>query len=109
MRAAGNFAGNERFEIVRQIGAGGMGVVYEALDRERRMRVALKTLPQIRPDSLYLFKTEVRSLAGVSHPNLVPLFALLNQDDPWFFTMQYVEGVDFRSYVRRQQAPLPDA
>ena len=96
---AGDFQGNARFQIIRRVGAGGMGVVYEALDAERHMRVALKTLPQLRPNSLYLFKNEFRALAGVSHPNLVTLFELLNEGDEWFFTMQYVEGVNFLNYV----------
>ncbi|HTS47224.1 MAG TPA: protein kinase, partial [Bryobacteraceae bacterium] len=96
---AGDFQGNARFQIVRRVGAGGMGVVYEALDSERHMRVALKTLPQLRPNSLYLFKNEFRALAGVNHPNLVTLFELLNEGDDWFFTMQYVEGVNFLKYV----------
>lgn len=103
MESPGEYRGNERFEIVRRIGAGGMGIVYEALDRERRMRVALKTLPQIQPSALYLFKNEFRALVGVTHPNLVTLYELLNEDDRWFFTMQYVEGCDFLSYVARRQ------
>ena len=102
-----DFQGNARFQIIRRVGAGGMGVVYEALDTERHMRVALKTLPQLRPNSLYLFKNEFRALAGVSHPNLVTLFELLNEGDDWFFTMQYVEGVNFLSYVTAKRAAEP--
>jgi tetratricopeptide (TPR) repeat protein len=97
---AGDFQGNGRFRILRRVGAGGMGVVYEAFDNQRHMRVALKTLPLIVPKALYLFKNEFRALAGVSHPNLVTLFELLNEGDDWFFTMQYVEGLNFREYVR---------
>src|SRR5579864_5184422 len=99
MESSGEFQGSDRFRIVRRVGAGGMGVVYEAQDVERGMRVALKTLPQISPHSLYLFKNEFRALAGVSHPNLVTLYELLNERDYWFFTMQYIEGVDLLSYA----------
>ena len=101
MELSGDYSGNERFEIIRRIGAGGMGVVYEAFDRERRMRVALKTLPQLRPSALYLFKNEFRALAGVTHPNLATLYELLNEGDRWFFTMQYIEGGDFLHHVTR--------
>ena len=99
-----DYRGNDRFEIIRRIGAGGMGVVYDAFDRERGMRVALKTLPQIHPQALYLFKNEFRSLAGVSHPNLVTLYELLNEGERWFFTMEFVEGVDFLHFVAPNSA-----
>ncbi len=56
----GEFQGTERFGILRRIGAGGMGVVYEAYDRERESLVALKTLRQASPDTIFLFKQEFR-------------------------------------------------
>jgi serine/threonine protein kinase len=61
-----------RLRIVRRAGAGGMGVVYEALDLDRNVRVALKTLPETNPQTLYRFKHEFRALA--LHPRLVTLF-----------------------------------
>jgi serine/threonine protein kinase/predicted ATPase len=88
----GAFQGTERFSIVRCIGSGGMGVVYEAFDRERNERVALKTLRQFDAAALYRFKQEFRSLSEILHPRLIPLYELVGAGDRWFFTMELVEN-----------------
>jgi serine/threonine protein kinase len=96
------FAGTERFTIIRRIGAGGMGIVYEAYDKERDVRVALKTLPRADAGGLYRFKKEFRTLADVVHPNLVALHQLISVGEQWFFTMEFVDGCDFLEFVRPQ-------
>ena len=106
------FAGTDRYEITGTLGAGGMGVVYDALDRDRNVRVALKTLKTISPRALFRFKQEFRSLAGLEHPNLIQLHELVAVDDLWFFTMDYVPGVELMDYVRPaavSKAPPEDA
>jgi hypothetical protein len=96
-----NWEGTDRFEIVSRLGEGGMGVVYEAFDRQRGERVALKTLRHFDADALYRFKQEFRTLADVLHPNLVHLHELVSDEkDHVFFTMELVEGTDFLDYVR---------
>ncbi|HEX9102767.1 MAG TPA: serine/threonine-protein kinase [Polyangia bacterium] len=95
-----SFRGTRRFELIRKLGEGGEGLVYEAHDNERDMRVALKTLRELDATSLYRFKKEFRALTDVSHPNIVGLYDLVSEKDDWFFTMELVEGVDFLSYVR---------
>jgi tetratricopeptide (TPR) repeat protein len=97
----------ERFEILRRVGAGGMGEVYEAFDRERRERVALKTLTHADPHTLTRFKREFRALQGLAHPNLVSLGELVRDDDRWFFTMELVEGRHFLEHVRRGSLDEP--
>lgn len=103
-----SFEGNERFGILRSIGAGGMGVVYEAYDRERQSLVALKTLRQASPETIFQFKQEFRSISQVVHPNLVPLYELISDGEQWFFTMELLaDAVDLRSYLRSESVEEP--
>ena len=104
--AASKTLGDGRFSVIRQLGAGGMGVVYEAYDQARRETVALKVVKDSVADRILDFKNEFRTLANIIHPNLVRLQELLRFDDQWLFTMELVRGVDFFSYVRPQLAPL---
>ncbi len=100
-----DWAGTGRYEVLRCIGRGGMGIVYEAQDRERQERVALKALLNCDAAALYLFKQEFRTLADVHHPNLVRLHELVATDRV-FFAMELVRGTDFLTYVRRPDAAL---
>ncbi len=96
------------YELLRELGRGGFGVVYEARHLRRNESVALKTLPsgidspsQTRNDAerLHKFRQEFRSLSEVNHPNLVGMQTLEVDGSQWFFTMDLVNGVDFLEYV----------
>jgi serine/threonine protein kinase len=91
---------NGRFELIRELGEGGHGTVYEAYDRELEMRIAIKQLSRLTPDALLRFKREFRTLANLRHENIVRLYELFEQDGRWYFTMELVEGRDFVSFVR---------
>jgi len=93
------FLGTKRFQIKRELGAGGMGVVYEAYDHEKKVAVALKTLRYVDAKGLERFRREFRALEGFAHPNVVSLGELLEENGKWFFTMELIEGCDFLSYV----------
>lgn len=98
------FCGTERFEIRRELGSGGMGIVYEGFDRERGVAIAVKTLRHASGRALRRFKNEFRALQRIEHRNLVSLGELVTDGRQWFFTMELVNGVDIVSYVRRNEA-----
>src|SRR5439155_4199919 len=100
VKPATEFIGTERFILRRPLGAGSMGVVYEAHDREMDKTVALKALTRAEAAHIYRFKREFRTLADVSHPNLVSLYELMSAGPHWFFTMELVRGVTFIQHVR---------
>ena len=103
------FGGTDRFQVLRRIGAGGMGVVYEAHDRERGHRVALKTISSSGSDTLFRLKREFRALAHLSHPNLAALYDLVIDEGGSFFTMELVDGREFLRWVRLAGASEPMA
>jgi serine/threonine protein kinase len=74
--------------------------VYEARDRRHGSRLALKLLRTFTPDSLLRFKNEFRALQEIQHRNLVALGELIEEQGQWYYTMEYVEGVEFQRYVR---------
>jgi hypothetical protein len=88
-----------RFELRQRLGNGGMGVVYEAIDRATGARVALKTLHTSESRTLLRLKNEFRLLQDIQHPNLVTLGELVRDGETWFFTMELIDGVDLVTYV----------
>jgi serine/threonine protein kinase/tetratricopeptide (TPR) repeat protein len=97
-----DFIGTERFTILKCLGYGGFGKVFEAFDHERQHKVALKVPHESKAHTIYLFKQEFRALADVTHPNLVNLFELLTHGPHWFFTMELVEGSHFYRRLRTE-------
>jgi hypothetical protein len=84
-----------------------MGEVYEAFDVEHETRVALKVLTTLTSETLLRFKNEIRALHDLEHPNVVSFGELLEQDGRWFFTMEFVDGIDFLSHVRYSESDEP--
>jgi hypothetical protein len=89
---------SDRYRVLRELGRGGMGVVYLAHDQQRDMEVAIKlcTYPQLSP--LHI-KREFRIAASLRHPNLVEFYELTYHKHQAYFTMEYIDGSSLRSYV----------
>lgn len=100
MREVGHALGWHRFQIVRPLGSGSYGTVYEAIDLDSNDRVALKELTRVGPSALLRFKHEFRALSDVHHPNLVPIKELIEQHGRWYIVMELVEGEGLLDYVR---------
>ena len=95
------FAG--RYRILGALGRGGMGEVYRAHDSKLDQEVALKFLPESARDPAQLerFRTEVRVARQVSHPNVCRVYDMGEVDGVPFISMEYVDGEDLRSLLRR--------
>ncbi len=92
------------YDLLREIGRGGMGVVYDALQRSLRRRVALKVLPVTSsqdPRHIARFKNEAQAAAQAQHPNIVPVFGVGEADGVHYYAMQLIEGESLACYVRR--------
>ncbi len=96
-----------RFQLVRRLGAGAFGTVYEAEDVDHEQRIAIKQLHVLDGDALYRFKQEFRSAADIAHPNVVALKELFSADGHWYMTMDFIDGVDFRTWLRGDAPTIP--
>src|SRR5262245_7464785 len=97
------------YRILGEVGRGAMGVVHRAYDEARGEVVALKTLLHADPGLLYRLKKEFRTLRDLSFENVVQLHDLVVEGDRCFFTMEYLEGEDFLTHVRRDPRHLRPA
>ncbi len=90
------------FRILREVGRGGMGVVYEAEQISLRRRVALKVLPfaaAIDPRHLQRFKTEALAAAHVQHEKIVPVHAVGCERGVHYYAMQFIEGQSLAALI----------
>ena len=90
--------------IVREIGRGGMGVVFEAVQEKVRRRVAVKVLAWRYPDSTrwrQRFECEAQTVAKLNHRNIVSIFSFGEQDGYWYFVMPFVDGVGLDWIISR--------
>ena len=84
-----------RFVILRQLGAGGMGVVYAAYDDQLNRRVAVRLVRQevsTNDDQRARILRQAQAMAQVSHPDVVPIYEVGEVADPVFIAMEYVDG-----------------
>ncbi|MDQ3908345.1 MAG: protein kinase, partial [Acidobacteriota bacterium] len=99
-----------RYEILSQLGAGGMGEVYLAFDTQLDRNVALKILPaQVASDSerMRRFVQEAKAAAALNHPSIAHVYEIGELDGTHFIAMEYVEGETLREKIHRERAPLP--
>ena len=98
-----------RYSLDREIGRGGMGVVYLAHEVALDRPVALKVMPPayaVQPTLRERFLREARTAAKLSHPNIVPIHAVSETDDFVFFAMAYIQGQTLGERVR-ERGPVP--
>src|SRR5437870_5280190 len=108
------------YQILREVGRGGMGVVYEAQQLSLGRHVAIKVLPShalLDPRQLGRFQREARSAAKLHHTNIVPVFGVGEQDGLHYYVMQFIQGLGLDTVLdelrrlrkpRGKQAPTQD-
>jgi serine/threonine protein kinase/Tfp pilus assembly protein PilF len=99
------------FLILREVGRGGMGVVYEAEQISLGRRVALKVLPfasTLDPKQLQRFKNEAQAAAHLHHQNIVPVFATGCERSVHYYAMQFIEGHTLAEVIADLRSPNAD-
>jgi serine/threonine protein kinase/tetratricopeptide (TPR) repeat protein len=102
------FAG--RYQIIEELGKGGMGKVYKALDKEIDGRVALKLIkPEIAADekTINRFRNELKIARDIAHKNVCRMYHLAKYEGTHYIVMEYVSGEDLKSFIRRSRQLTP--
>src|SRR2546423_7389527 len=93
------------YKIVSELGRGGMGVVYKGYEESLNRFVAIKVLgDHLAHDEQFLsrFSREARAAAGLSHPNVIPIFYIGEDDGLQYFAMEFVSGRSVQSMIRAE-------
>lgn len=96
----------DRYQIIEELGKGGMGKVYRTLDKKLSEEVALKLIkPEIAADKKILerFKNELKLARKISHPNVGRMYELLEHEEIHYITMEYVPGQDLKSMIKQSK------
>ncbi|MFN8571523.1 MAG: serine/threonine-protein kinase [Gemmatimonadaceae bacterium] len=99
------------YELDREIGRGGMGIVYKARDRRLKRPVAVKLLPPelaFRSEIRTRFLREAETAAQLSHPNIVPIYSVDEREGLVYFVMAYVDGENLAVKLHREGALPPE-
>jgi hypothetical protein len=99
------------FEIVREVGRGGMGIVYEAVQRSQGRRVALKVLSlgaTLDPRHLQRFRNEAQAVAQLRHPNIVPVLAVGCEQGVHYYAMRFIDGRTLAHHIHALRSGATD-
>src|SRR5512141_2130573 len=99
------------YEIDSEIGRGGMGIVYCAMDKRLKRKVAVKLLPPelaFRTDIRSRFLREAETAAQLSHPNIVPIYTVEERDNLVYFIMAFIAGDNLAKRLQDEGAMNPD-
>jgi serine/threonine protein kinase/Tfp pilus assembly protein PilF len=94
----------KRYQIIEELGKGGMGRVYKALDKEVNEKIALKLIkPEIATDKKTIdrFRNELKLARKIGHKNVCRMYDLNREEGAYYITMEYVSGEDLKSFIRR--------
>ncbi len=100
-----------RYEILEQLGGGGMAIVYKGRDTFLNRLVTIKVLrPEFSSDKEFTrrFRREAQAVASLSHPNIVSIYDVGQEDGIQYLVMEYVDGEDLKTVIRREGALPPD-
>lgn len=95
----------DRYEILERVGSGGMSEVYKAKCHKLNRLVAIKVLKsEFTSDAGFVskFKMEAQAAAGLSHPNIVNIYDVVDEDDLHYIVMEMVEGITLKSYIAKK-------
>jgi hypothetical protein len=97
-----------KFRLERELGRGGMGVVYLAFDTALERPVAIKTLPRVSMAESVRLRREARAMAGFAHPHLALIFGLESWRGSPALVMEYLDGGTLADRLRREPMPAPE-
>src|SRR3954451_4619669 len=97
-----------RYDLVKEIGRGGMGVVYRAIQHGSQRQVALKMIlleQAATPGMMERFRAEAEAVAALDHPNILPIYETGEYEGRPFYSMKLAEGGSLREHIARYHSP----